>query len=147
MERSIDGINFNRINSIKADEFRAGNHFYQYEDLLSLTGIYFYRLLILDKSGLVEHSKIVKISFSTAKENSMRISPNPAKDFLLIILPKTSSSANLRIIDSQGQIVRSFVLHANDTELNVDVRKLSVGLYTLLWDSIDERKAQLFFKK
>ncbi len=147
LERSYDGIGFSRIGIIPGIESGSGNHYYHFDDLLNTTGIYYYRLLILDNDGHSKYSQIITITSSSKLNAAIRISPNPAQEFITINFPKVASKADLRIINSQGQVVKSIILSANSTQSVLEIRGLPAGLYTLLWTFKDDRLSQLFLKK
>jgi len=60
IERSADGFRFNCIGSVKAFNSISANH-YSFKDDRRLTGINFYRIKSIDKDGLYNYSRIVKI--------------------------------------------------------------------------------------
>jgi len=127
VERSMDGINFNKI----------GNHLdphgineFTYTDPNVPLGILYYRIKIIDRNDSRSYTKTIVIN---SKSNSLyTVTPNPAKDFVLITSKEQNSSmVTLKILDTRGQLMMKQAKKAisfNNT-LKVDVSTLANGIY------------------
>lgn len=145
LQRSSDGYNFINVNDFNTIA-GAGDHYYHYNDLLNTPGIYYYRLLIKNNNGKFTYSQILSVIFSSNSEKVIHISPNPSVDFITITLPKMGAGVKLKIINSQGQIVKVITLADNISQSLIDVKQLPAGLYTLLWSFKEKRQSLLFIK-
>jgi hypothetical protein len=122
IQRSKDGREFNTINRVMA----AGNsnriRNYSYVDpgitKLDLNKLY-YRLQEVDKDGKTNYSGIQVIDFAKNK-SIFNISPNPAKDHIIITSLATVGDAEITVTNANGRTLyatkRSF---ANGDQFNV----------------------------
>jgi uncharacterized repeat protein (TIGR03803 family) len=127
IERSVNGITFDRIGSVAA----AGNTnwltSYSFTDNDPASGINYYRLKQIDVDGKFTYSKTVSVSFeSSGKWTSW---PNPASDQLNIRLPQGSGYTTIRIVDASGKMVMQKTITSLVTAL--DIHSLSNGWYML----------------
>ena len=124
LEESSNGRNF--INAAEIAANGSGNNSYFY--LLEQKNIIFLRLRIVDNDGRIEYSNIVKISQST--NESITISPNPAKNYLNIkINTARLDNTKATLTNIQGLVIKSFILHQGLQ--SIDIVDLSNGLYYL----------------
>ncbi len=74
---------------------------------------------------------IGNIGIEKIKENKVEIYPNPAKDNLIIELQKAKKLQNtsVSIYNTQGQLVKHFVISQSKTE--IDIHDLSTGVYVV----------------
>ena len=74
------------------------------------------------------------------------ISPNPAKEDLIVTLPQTLTSADRYIIyDQQGRPCQTGGLHSKVT--NLDIRQLSSGIYHLIIRNAERTYTHRFLKE
>lgn len=76
------------------------------------------------------------------EERPIRIYPNPTRDWLHVVIPEFSGDrVEARIVNVSGQVVRTEILHARESKLNVG--DLPVGYYVLhIMDSHTAYRAQ-----
>lgn len=60
-------------------------------------------------------------------------SPNPANDVMVITHPVTNKSAQLQLIDMNGQVVRTILANRNQAQTTISVKDLPAGIYKLIW--------------
>jgi hypothetical protein len=125
IEKSVDGYNFNPIATV-------GAQILDYSDVsLSFSGAVYYRIKGTTVTGKYYYSSIVKLS----KENIATISiyPNPATDYLRIMLPPSlqSGEATLTIIAQNGQVVKQQRKTNLSSNEGIDITTLSSGSYIL----------------
>lgn len=123
IERSNDGVRFERIGIVKANNFNNGSK-YEFEDKQCNEGTNFYRIKQVDFDGVGVYSKIVSVYKRT--ENTVRIYPNPATDFINIELPK--GCENLNIYNVYWVCVKTAVVKGL-SNVKVDLRGLRNGVY------------------
>ncbi|MFC2111140.1 T9SS type A sorting domain-containing protein [Bacteroidota bacterium] len=75
---------------------------------------------------IIENIAVNIEDFNITQTDEVRIFPNPTKNFLNINL-KNNSFANIEILNTKGQLIKSF-LFSNSTE-RIDVNDLSTGVY------------------
>ena len=121
IERSNDAIHFTVIGQVAAvGTTQKGN--YSFTDTDPLQGYSYYRLRMADADGRITYSNVVKMNRSA--QSSMSIYPSPAKDIIHVI---TSTSGKLSIFNVAGKLVRTQVITAGNT--TIDISSLSDGVY------------------
>ncbi|MEL6590746.1 MAG: putative Ig domain-containing protein [Bacteroidota bacterium] len=91
----------------------------------------YYRLKIIDQDGSYSHSKILALA-PCSQEFSLRISPNPVKDFLnLNILDDLSEQISSKAIiwDLQGRSLLEYDIQQNVE--TIDLSQIASGVYIL----------------
>ena len=109
IERSFDGINFERIGKVKGknNSIVVSNYSYIDQDIFSdsKNQIVYYRLNQIDFDGTSSISKMVLVT-SNNENNSIIIFPNPSNGaFNISFESKNNSAAKLKIIDVFGKTV------------------------------------------
>jgi hypothetical protein len=125
LEKSTDGRQFIPYQTQLAVN-QPGRQRYSVTDNDPLTGWRYYRLKLRDDKGHIKYSDIVRINAGAA---IVMIYPNPAKDFVKIILPQSSNS-EIVLVNSTGQVVKR--VRTNQNSLILDVTALGSGLYTIV---------------
>jgi len=92
IEKSIDGISFERIGFVNAKQNNSLNN-YQFIDEKISDGNNYYRIKQVDDDGNFTYSKLISIYNRT--EATVRIFPNPTSDYLNIQLPTNSEVVNI----------------------------------------------------
>jgi hypothetical protein len=134
VERSTDGVNFEKINTVNARGNSTTGTSYQAGDVKPATGNNYYRLRTVDFDGKVEFSKIIKIYFS--KAFTVSLSPNPASQNITISLTNNKEALTMQIVDMSGKVVKSAIL---SNQVNyVSLTGLSQGLYLVKLKGISE---------
>ncbi|MFC5284491.1 T9SS type A sorting domain-containing protein [Pedobacter alpinus] len=102
--KSVDGINFTKIASVKA----KGSSIYSVDDYYPFNGTNYYKLLQYDLNGTVkdEGVRFANFSFNT-NEISSSIYPNPIKSSasVFVKLKQGVSNTKLTLFSSDGKIV------------------------------------------
>ncbi len=102
VERSTDGVHFDKINQVQSVGNSSIYHLYKIQDRIPFTGINFYRIKEVDLDNKHTYSKIVTSDYNSS---SVSVYPNPTKDYINIqskILIK-----NIRILNASGKILKS----------------------------------------
>ncbi len=131
VERSIDGIAYNKIGTTAAKGNGDKNN-YSFIDsrLATHDSRLYYRLKIIDKDGSSSYSAVVLVIFNKDKF-SISISPNPGKGkFSIQLFNWNSSSGSVRIADMNGRIVyQKESIGRNVSTLPIDIQSLAKGIY------------------
>lgn len=135
IERSVDGINFETIGSVKGNGTTSIPHVYTFTDLNPGVGQFYYRLKQVDYDDQFEYSQI-KFAEITA-DVSIKVFPNPASNYISIQIN------NDRNINSKGMLVLynaagAIMLTDNfvgSVQKQLDVSQLPTGNYLLSYHS------------
>jgi hypothetical protein len=120
IERSADGITFNSIGTVQADN-QEGAFNYNFTDTKPLTGNNFYRLLMIDLGSADNYSGILYIANTTTLR--FMVFPTIASAALNIQL---QAPATLAIIDAAGATLKEFHLTQSQA---IDVSGYAKGFY------------------
>lgn len=126
VEKSIDGINFEKVFTQKA----AGNSNmaldYQGFDYEPFKGISYYRLKTVDLDGKYVYSNVVAVNFQSAF--AISVYPNPTKDHLNVQLSENSNEIHISIFDLTGRLVfEDHKQYTNKVEINT--QNWTPGMY------------------
>lgn len=124
VQKSIDGINFNDINTQISNDIQFQ---FDFTDKNLSNGNYFYRLKIIDNQGAIKYSNItlVKLKINPLLIN---LSPNPATTSIAInIDDATLINSAIFIYNAKMQLVQQQVLNSNYQKINVT--DFSTGIY------------------
>ncbi|MEO6230438.1 MAG: LamG-like jellyroll fold domain-containing protein [Ferruginibacter sp.] len=131
IERSTSQNSFEKIGEVAASNNFSGKDYY-FEDINLQSNInYYYRLLILEKSGTKKYSttRLVKVK----KSSSIDIYPNPTDGLFSITINEMEGRANLSLLNTTGQKVFSKSINIVKGIANpLDIRKYEKGNYYLI---------------
>ncbi len=125
IERSQNGINFEKIGNVNANN-RAGNNGYNFTDANLQSTVYYYRLKMMDNNGTFKYSNIIKLT-STHLPLTISVFPNPATD--VVTVSGLQGNGSLKIISIEGKILQKLKVTAQSQ--TIDVSKYSSGMYSL----------------
>lgn len=134
VQRSIDGIHFTTIGSVSAKN--GSQNMYSFTDkavnLLTAKTIY-YRIEEKDADGATAYSKVQTINLNTLL-NNITLYPNPAHDFINIVLGNEASSAatkySVRIFDEAGKVVKTeTIIPGESNTVFINIASLAAGIY------------------
>jgi hypothetical protein len=142
IERSIDGINFNKIASI------AGRNLENYSttdsDLPNAKTV-FYRLKMLDIDGKFSYSKVIAVRLFNS--SGALVFPNPATNELTIKLQQVIADKSfVKIADVTGRIVLESKILQGQNALHLNIHSLSEGKYFVTLQSRDTIIQESFIK-
>lgn len=150
VEKSIDNINWTKIASLEASG-NSGTFQHQSEDLQPAKGTSYYRIRIIESTGMSRFSNIRKI-VNNKLNSDLLLMPNPASGFTNL---KFESSWNgvgqIRVLDMQGKAVLSFNQQINDglNEIKLNIpTTINPGAYILTINADGETiREKLLIKK
>jgi len=132
IERSVDGINFEKINESSVDLFSVSESYYKFEDNNISNGkIYYYRLEFRPNIGAVRFSRLKSISVSNAKMHN-NIFPTIANNYIHITNPMLRQDGMIEIYNYFG---KSSILYPHGASwgstqtLKIDICHLGTGVY------------------
>ncbi|MES2776279.1 MAG: T9SS type A sorting domain-containing protein [Bacteroidota bacterium] len=143
IERSSDSYNFISAGKVTALNGILTNS-YTFSDVGLFAGNNFYRLKMVDKDGSFKYSVTVLVN-SKLKQH-ISVSPNPAKNSMILTHPKATAETAIQILKIDGRQVATGRLQAGATATSVDVSILARGVYLLVFISNSEKQAIKFFK-
>jgi aminopeptidase N len=131
IEKSSNGTDFTELGTMVNSGSDAVSTRFSFNDNSPYQPNTFYRIKYSNLGGIEVYSEIVKIS-SGAKTQQIKISPNPASDFINLQLPQAGSNtkATIRIVNASGAVVleRSNQLIGN-APFNINISGLASGVY------------------
>lgn len=137
VERSLDGKSFGKIGIYKAKGNSSSNLNYTYVDnIAALSGVVFYRLKTVDKSGAFNYSNVKTVVAKATKNVITSAYPNPVKVSQAIKVSYQSIQAgnvSVEMVNSLGKKVYSTVLPVNEgsNSLTVSAVHIISGVYYL----------------
>jgi len=124
VQRSVDGKNFTTIGTVN----NLGKEVYTLIDQKPAQGINYYRLSMVEASGLTDYSHIVAININDGK--ALHASPNPVTgDLTVEVKGEVGKQAVIDIIDYTGNKVRTVAIPAG--KVTVDMTSLPTGVYVV----------------
>lgn len=141
VERSIDGVNFERNQSLTSQtQLFEVSDYHTTDDIsdLSVQTVY-YRLKAVSNSGRIKYSPIVAVRLNSGTTNSLRINPNPVTDQMQIIVQSERQvSGEIMILNSSGKLMlnKNYDLRQGVNHLSVtEVKQWSTGLYFVIFQT------------
>lgn len=132
IERSLDGINYEELNQLKANNHQAPSY-YSYTDAKPARGVNYYRLRVVDLNGNIYLSNPVELSFLSGGSERMSVYPNPGNGkFNFEFELEAPAQALLSIYDMNGRQVAaplSRQLPAGNSVETLDLSELGAGVY------------------
>lgn len=131
IERSSDGINFEKMVTIKPKTGSSLVNRYVYEDVSPLPGRSFYRLKAINPNGTSEYSTIVSAVFND--KGDIRIHPNPASQEVNLYIPPELSGKKIlvNVFSYSGEKMIQEEMICNSSLIKIDISKLAGGVYNL----------------
>ncbi len=135
VERSSDGINFERLVVVLPQSTSAGNN-YKITDVSPLEGENFYRIKVYDRNGEIKYSTIAKAVIVKHTASGMSIFPNPVRNskINLQLTNQASGLYKLTLSNNLGQVIYTESKVSSNTtgtiQINLPVQ-LQNGIYQL----------------
>ncbi len=135
IERSKDGIVFEKIGTIKGAGNSSSIRNYEFvdTDLPISTSIFYYRLKQVDYDGKNSYSNIIALSRENIL-NIISVFPNPANDFVNILLSSSEeSNAEITITNTLSQTIlnEKVIMQKGLNKYSFNVSPLAKGVYTI----------------
>jgi Zn-dependent metalloprotease len=134
VERSTDGINFNKLVSVNADN--RNNGLYSYADkTAAAVGIFYYRLKQVDANGTFRYiCNTVAVKLSGKEITISNIFPNPVKGnaFVKVVSGETRR-IRIELMNSVGQVLNAYnqSISEGSNTLSINVPGATAGNYMI----------------
>ncbi len=151
VERSMDGRNFAKTNSLAATNASAGN-IYTFTDknIVALGApVVYYRLKMVDNDGTFRYSRILPVNISRRKALVM-LYPNPARETTsLQVASAKKEMLRYSIVDATGRTLASGSINVveGSNVFTIETSSLSAGTYTLMVKGSETLTQVKFVKK
>ncbi len=132
IQRSSNGVDFFSVKSIPATNKLSGAT-YNYADVISSTGKLYYRLKLVDKSGVSTYSATVVVTVGA--NYSFSLYPNPVKNVLTLhVTNDKSEKVTIQVVNMLGKQVHQQQTQLNwgATDVTLDVANIAQGNYTVI---------------
>lgn len=131
VERSNDGVEFNEIGQVAANNLPSKYHF---EDRNTIPGmIHYYRVIVKELDGTQSSTQI--IALSSGNDEMLTVSelfPNPAaKSFMIGLDSKQKGQATINVYDVFGKVLSSSEYDVNGgvNQYTISVEDFAAGVY------------------
>jgi len=130
IEKSNDGRNFTRIGDVRASENSTSTIRYSFDDVETLEGAAFYRLVMVDIDGTRSVSKTVYINNKRTGGKSFSVFPNPFKSDMQIVGISAAdvNRRSIRLYNAAGKEIGFTVTGANAITIDASAPR---GIYIL----------------
>ncbi|OWP61943.1 hypothetical protein CDA63_16710 [Hymenobacter amundsenii] len=148
VERSLDGVKFQRIGRVAGHGTTAEAQQYTYPDNMNPppAQVLYYRLRQVDKDGSGTYSPVAAVTFRTpVAAPTVLLYPNPVTTVLNVALSGMELGGRLVVVALSGQVLLEKVITAPETAL--DVQQLPAGTYSLLVYPLHGKRLQRLFTK
>jgi hypothetical protein len=134
--RSANGSEWNTLSTVQANGNTTGESDYSFVDQQPALGTNSYRLRISSTDGKQMYSAIKVIKNSSVQ--SLTVFPNPTKDVINIYMGSAiTSDLTMRMININGQLVKSQKIAAGSNMLTIPVSNYASGVYVLQFTDQD----------
>jgi len=136
IERSLDGVSYTDIGTVKSTGNSSVNNVYTYSDINAVTqqgNIIYYRLRMVDIDGSTKYSNVVSISLNE-KVEKISVVPNPVQGISKVYITVINGgTANWKVVDNSGVVVmqNNLQLKPGANSLSLDMTRLAAGIYYL----------------
>ncbi|HEY0679360.1 MAG TPA: T9SS type A sorting domain-containing protein [Chitinophagaceae bacterium] len=150
IERSSDGQNFSKIETVVADQVRCRQPF-DFQDKTAKAGTNYYRIRVVDVDGKSFYSRIVAVINKSKGFELVGIYPSviSSGQLKVNIASANRDKAELYITNIQGQILKRMQVSvdAGENIIYVDVAGLASGVYHLSGNNSEGQTKTLRFIK
>jgi hypothetical protein len=130
VERSTDGVTFEKIGEVAGKGNSTGLTNYTFEDKDPLSGVNYYRLRQVDFDGAFEYSAVRSVVFGSTKK--VTVFPAPVASVMTVQLDEAfKNDAQWQITDMSGRLVSEGVFAAEQNQMDIPVNGLVEGVYVL----------------
>ena len=134
LEKSIDGRTFNVLTKVDAQGTPSQ---YFYLDNQPVNGYNYYRVLMQNRNGTQEISKIVYVRIDKDINNTLTVFPNPTDmDVTLRINGRVGNNAKIYITDLTGKVLET-INKVSSNEININLDRYAQGVYLIKYSDDD----------
>lgn len=128
IQRSVDGIQFEKIADVAGAGNSNGLRQYQFTDDRLTVPQYYYRLKQIDIDGRYSVSSIILLV--NKKANEVVVFPNPVISKTIVAFQISMANEEFLLFNSTGQLITKLIV--NGRTVTVDLTEKTAGLYILV---------------
>jgi len=130
LEKSIDGSNFSTISIIQG---QPGKKDYAYNDLNLLNPVTYYRLKIIEKSGTIFYSNILRLQNAFDKLSYKVYQDAPNHKYHMKIGLANAEKISINVTDVNGRLIfrKNFGSTSTGLDYDIDLANKPAGIYFL----------------
>ncbi len=135
VERSCDGIHFEKIGRVQAAVYSSAKEYYRFTDEDPCPGISYYRLKQADQDQSYAYSRIIMVSETGAVSGNVFLYPNPSSGEVKISVHSGDRQwMEVTIYDLLGKelLAEEFLAGAGETVTTFDLSEFASGNYTII---------------
>ncbi len=131
VERSIDGTNFERVNSVKATT--SSSYAAVDNNLPTNTATIYYRIKAVSEDGTFVYSATTKLTTNQSHLTALNVYPNPVQSQLNVTVDNSSNkNFTMNLFTIQGkQVTSKSSLTTSTGAFHLDASTLSSGIYVV----------------
>ncbi|UOG73120.1 T9SS type A sorting domain-containing protein [Hymenobacter tibetensis] len=135
VERSLDGLHFEVIGSVKGQGYSNREHTYRYTDASAaqraVSSIVYYRLHQIDADGADTYSGVEAVRFEKSVQTAIRLYPNPAQAQATLDLREVpAGNYQVQILDMTGRVLSQQTLSGKQV-YELSTTALAPGSYVV----------------
>ena len=134
VERSCDGLNFDRLTEVTPKGNGNIGAAYTATDPYPFSGVGYYRLKIIDNDGSFTYSEVLHIQMPVKEISITQLYPNPVKDLLHVQVQSGKIlSVQLTVFDIAGKqlFVKPVSLKNGLNDMNIPFHNIGSGVYII----------------
>jgi len=151
IERSVDGINFKKIQSFAIQSKIQSIQSFKFYDVNALVGTSYYRIKILYNNNTVAYSAVKKIEGVDVERNAITLFPNPVLNILNVNFQSESSKdIVVMLLQADGKSLRQKQTHVNIgyNKIIMETTGIQKGLYFIkIYDKTGRTAIKKIYKQ
>jgi hypothetical protein len=146
IERSVDALNFTRIDKVEGAGNSVSEKQYKYIDRNATASGYYYRIKQVDMDGKYSYTGTIWVSQNDNNLIQIKAYPNPFMDNISIVVSGANQSLEIEIIDVKGNTIYSNSTSNNEKNI-IQTKSWQPGLYVLKCSTNGKSYYQKIIKK
>ncbi len=149
VQRSFDGRTFESVGTVAASGTSATGKAYSFIDagiINSGKSIIYYRLVITDIDGKLAYSPVITLKLTGTGKWNVKLLSNPVSENIKVVLSGITENVQFSVMDLNGKKIYTKQLAAVNGQISLPTDHLPRGVYTLITETLNERKAIQFVK-
>lgn len=131
IERSIDGVRWVSLGTVKGFGTTSVAHDYSFEDMKPVAGISYYRLKQTDYNGAYTYSSIKCINRPSTKNNAYKVY-SIANEDVFVVEGESIAACEIEVFNTLGVKVSNISFYPTSTSrVVIDVKNLPLGTYII----------------
>ena len=131
IERSIDGIHFEKIGRVQGSGTSYNTQEYSFTDENPVGSTLYYRLKQVDYDGAFQYHNIVAVNFKRSSNDIDIFSVLGGHQIDVVLTTTSIETLEISIFDINGQLLKSLDYFNNYQRQTIDIRELQSGVYLL----------------